>query len=175
MLTASLFPSSLAAGGYMGCTAAVMAVAIATTTLTPHYRLFPDLMGGIPLWVLTALYVLMTLATKPLVQPISHLPLIAGGLTGLLFMTLIRKGIDTSEWMNRCVDWVNNLFNPGSPQKRHIPLREQLFYKATRRPFKKTPHLTESRVDEILDKISEKGLGSLTEEEREILNRASKS
>ena len=175
ILTAQFFPSILATGDYMGCSAAVMAIAIATTTLTPHYRLLPDLMGGIPLWVLTSFYVLMTLATKPLGQPISYLPLVAGGLIGFLFMTLIRKGIDVSEWMNRCVDWVNNLFNPSISKKRRIPLREQLFYQATRRPFKKTPHLTQTRVDEILDKISEKGLGALTEEEREILNRASKS
>jgi membrane associated rhomboid family serine protease len=175
ILMAHFFPSSLATAGYMGSSAAVMAIAIATTLLTPNYRLMPNLMGGIPLWILTGLYVLMSIATKPLYQPISYLPLLAGGLTGFIFMSLIRKGIDTSEWMNNVVDWVNNLFNPAGTKQTRIPLREQLFYKATRRPFKKTPHLTPNRVDEILDKISAKGLGSLTVEEREILNRASKS
>ena len=175
ILTAHFFPSSLATAGYMGSSAAVMAIAIATTVLTPNYRLMPDLMGGIPLWILTGFYVLVSIATKPLYQPTSYLPLLAGGFTGFIFMTLIRRGIDTSEWMNNVVDWVNNLFNPASIKQTRIPLREQLFYKATRRPYKKTPHLTESRVDEILVKISAKGLGSLTEEERAILNRASKS
>lgn len=175
MLTANFFPASTEIAGYMGCTAAVMAVAIATTVLTPHYRLMPDLWGGIPLWVLTVFYVLISLATKPLQQPITYTPLLAGALTGFLFMRLIERGYDSSEWMSQLMEWMGNLFNPNRPRNTRIPLKEQLFYRATRRPFKKTPHVTESRVDQILDKISEKGLGSLTEEERAFLDRASKS
>ena len=44
-----------------GCS--VMAVAVATTTMTPNYRIFPLLNGGIPLWVLTLIFIIIDLTT----------------------------------------------------------------------------------------------------------------
>ena len=43
----------------MGGNASIMAVAVATTTLSPDYRLFRMLNGGIPLWILTLLYIVI--------------------------------------------------------------------------------------------------------------------
>jgi hypothetical protein len=40
-------------------------------------------------------------------------------------------------------------------------------------PFKKANIITQQRIDEILDKISQKGYHSLTEDEKEMLKRAS--
>lgn len=172
-VVASLFfPSVGSTSSDMGSSAAVMAIAVATTLLTPEYRIMPSLLGGFPLWALSSLYILITLTTRPLDQPLSYLPLLAGGLTGFIFMRLIGRGIDTSAWMSSLFDWAGQLFNPNSPKKIRLPLKEQLFYKATRRLFKRTPHLSEDRIDIILDKINAKGMGSLNEEELEILNRA---
>ena len=41
-----------------------------------------------------------------------------------------------------------------------------------RKPFEKTSNVTQQRVDEILDKISQKGFHFLTEEEKNILKKA---
>ena len=75
--------------------------------------------------------------------------------------------------MNNFYDWTANLFNPAKPKKGKS-VKSQLFYKATVQPFKKTPTITQQRIDEILDKIGQKGYHSLSEEEKEILKRASK-
>ena len=49
-----------------------------------------------------------------------------------------------------------------------------MFYNTgTRNPYHKTSNVTEQRVDEILDKISQKGYNALTKEEKDILKRAS--
>ena len=48
---------------FEGASASVMAVAIATTTLAPDYRIFRMLNGGIPLWVLTILFVIIDFAS----------------------------------------------------------------------------------------------------------------
>ena len=40
-------------------------------------------------------------------------------------------------------------------------------------PYKKANTLTQQRVDEILDKISQRGYGSLTDDEKDMLRRAS--
>ncbi|HZI00568.1 MAG TPA: DUF6576 domain-containing protein, partial [Flavisolibacter sp.] len=75
-------------------------------------------------------------------------------------------------WINNFFDWVNNLFNPDKPKKGKV-VKSQLFYKATVKPFTKTPLVTQQRIDELLDKINQKGYQSLSEEEKEFLKRAS--
>jgi len=175
LLASSLLPDATSAGLFYGAAPSVMAVAIATTMLSPYYRLFPQLMGGFPLWVLTVVYVLVSVATKPLQQPLSYLPLLAGGAMGFVFMQLIRMGYDLSDWMNRIFDWANDLFNPEKPKQKKTGIKDIHFYKATRKPFDKKPRLTQERIDALLEKIHQKGMDSLTQEEKEFLERASQS
>lgn len=54
------------------------------------------------------------------------------------------------------------------------PGRQSASYNRPSRPSDRTPYPTESEVNEVMDKISRSGLSSLTEEEREILKRASR-
>ncbi len=163
---------SLPVAEALGASAGVMAIAVAVATISPTYRIFPMLFGGIPIWVLTAIYLIIDLASIPLSNPGGHIAHLAGAATGFLFIYSFRKGYDWSEWMNNFFDWVNNLFNPEKPAKGKN-IKQELFYKSDKAPFKKKPNITEQRVNEILDKISQKGYTSLTEEEKDILKRAS--
>ncbi len=157
----------------LGGGAAVMAVAVATTSLAPDYRLFPMINGGIPLWVLTVIYVAIdfaTLAGSSGGYAIAHL---AGGAIGFIFVRQLRRGNDWSDWMNNLVNWIDDLFNPERKQQQKS-IKEKLFYTSTTEPFQKTPNLTQQRLDEILDKIHDQGYHMLTNEEKEFLKRASK-
>lgn len=156
----------------LGASAGIMAIAVAVTTIAPGYRIFPMLFGGIPIWVLTTIYLIIDLAGIPKSNPGGHIAHLAGALTGFLFIYSFRKGYDWSEWMNNFFDWFSNLFNPDKPRKGKN-IKQELFYKSERQPYKKTPNITEQRVNEILDKISQKGYNSLSEEEKDILKRAS--
>lgn len=155
----------------MGASAGVMSVAVATTMLSPGYRLFPMIRGGMPLWVLTAFYVLFKIFT--ITDTANLMVHIAGALAGFLFIFFIQKGYDGDAWMNNFFDWVGNLFNPNKPKKGKS-IKQTLFYKSSSAPYKKTINITQQRIDEILDKINQKGYDSLTEEEKEFLKRASK-
>jgi membrane associated rhomboid family serine protease len=157
----------------IGASAGVMAIAIATTALAPKYRIFPMINGGIPLWIITLIFVIIDLATIPYNNPGGHIAHLAGAGMGFLFVVMLRKGYDWSTWISNFFDWVNNLFNPDKPKKGQS-VKTQLFYKSSVKPFNKTAHLTQQKVDEILDKISQRGYGSLTDEEKEVLKRASK-
>jgi len=157
----------------LGASAGVMAVAIATTVLAPGYRIFPMINGGIPLWVVTMIFVIIDLATIPYNNPGGHIAHLAGAGMGFLFVVMLRNGKDGSIWINNFFDWVNNLFNPEKPKK-NKPVKKQLFYKSTVSPYKKTTIITQQRIDEILDKIGQKGYESLTPDEKEILKQASK-
>jgi membrane associated rhomboid family serine protease len=157
----------------MGASAGVMALAIATTMLSPGYRIFPLIGGGIPLWCLTAFYIISDLATISFSDTGYLVAHIAGAITGFLFVIFLRKGFDPGAWMNIFFDWVNNLFNPDKPKKGK-DIKEELFYKSSGTPYTKTPNLTQQRVDEILDKINQQGYNFLTDEEKDLLKRAGK-
>jgi membrane associated rhomboid family serine protease len=156
-----------------GAPCGVMAVAVVTTFISPGYRLFPMIGGGIPLWAITALYLLTSFATISISDTGTMITLAAAGFTGMLFYFSLRRGYDWSEWMNLFFEWVNNLFNPDKPKKGK-QLKTELFYRTSSAPYHKTPKLTQEKVDAVLDKISQQGYESLTDEEKEILNRASK-
>lgn len=156
-----------------GASAGVMAVAVVTTLLSPTYRLFPLIGGGLPLWILTALYVVSDLAIVSISDTAILINHLAGAITGFLFIFFMRKGYDWSEWMSNFFDWITNLFNPDKPKK-GTNIKEELFYKATAAPYTKTPNVTQQRIDDILDKINQQGYSHLTEEEKELLKRASK-
>lgn len=157
---------------YFGANAGIAAIAVATTMVSSGYRIFPMLNGGLPLWILTLVYLLVSVATVPVFSIEYFVPLIAGAAMGWLFMMMVRMGYDWSDWMNNFYDWLNNLFNPDKPKK-GIDIKEELFYKSTSKPYTRTPNLTQQRIDEILDKISQKGYGFLTDEEKSLLKRAS--
>jgi membrane associated rhomboid family serine protease len=157
----------------LGANAGVMAVAVAATMIAPNYRFFRNIRGGIPVWVLTIVYIVIDLAgvaAQPAAQPIAH---IGGAVAGFLFVMLLKNGMDGSTWMNNLYSWFINLFNPNK-HKVHNSVKEKVFYNTgNRSPYKKTSNVTEQRVDEILDKINQKGYNYLTKEEKDILKRAS--
>jgi membrane associated rhomboid family serine protease len=159
---------------FMGGGAAIMAVAVATTTLAPDYRIFPLINGGIPLWVLTVIFVAIDFATIASSNGAYALAHLAGGAVGFIFIKQLRKGNDWSAWMNNLVDWVNDLFNPEKKYKQTNGEKEILFYKSDGKPFIKRSNVTQQKLDAILDKINHQGYHMLTDEEKEFLKRASK-
>ncbi|MBA3674635.1 MAG: rhomboid family intramembrane serine protease, partial [Chitinophagaceae bacterium] len=99
---------------------------------------------------------------------------LAGAFIGFMFVFSLRRGSDWSIWMNDLYDWLINIFNPDKKvlqKKRRI--KEKVFYKTgNQKPFIKRSNITQQRIDEILDKINQKGYHLLTEEEKSILKRA---
>ena len=180
LATANLVPAfrELAAGQLALQTAgtAVMAVAVAATTYAPTYRIFPMLNGGIPLWVITLVFVLLNyaqLASDGAPSAAAHL---GAGVMGFIFIKQYMKGRDWSLWMHQAFDFVLHAFDPERRKPKKViqpePASLRLHYKAEKKPSHSKPHITEARINELLDKISEKGIQSLTDDEREYLQRA---
>jgi hypothetical protein len=90
---------------------------------------------------------------------------------GFIFTRELNKGRDWGVWMASFHYWFVNLFNPDKPAKGKT-VKEQLFYKAKLAPFNKKTNVTQQRVDEILEKIHNKGFDSLTDDEKDILKKA---
>lgn len=157
----------------LGAGSAVMAIAVATTTLAPDYRIFPLINGGIPLWVITLIFVAIDFATLAGSNAGIGAGHLAASVVGYLFIRQLRRGKDWGAWMNQFANWLDDLFNP---EKKHRQKNssERHFYKAEAKPFDRKPNLTQQRLDEILDKINQQGYQFLTDEEKEFLKKASK-
>lgn len=156
----------------LGGGAAVTAIAVATTTVAPKYRLFPMLYGGIPIWVFTIIFLAFDfafIASETGSTAVAHL---AGGLMGFIFIWQMNRGNDMGAWMLSFYNWCNDLFNPEKKYRKN-PERVQRFYKTSRKPFEKTPRVTQQKLDEILDKINQQGYESLSAEEKDFLKKAS--
>lgn len=157
---------------FTGASAAVMAVVISTTLLSPAYKLFPMIGGGIPLWGLTTLYLISDLATVSISDTGNLVVQLTGAVIGFLFVLFLRMGYDWSTWMSNLFDWINNLFKPDKPGKGYN-INDELLNDTSSATYKKMYHITQQRVDEILDKINQHGYNFLTAEEKELLKRAS--
>ena len=175
LLSYAIFPQlqgAAPAARLIGSNAAIMALAIAITTVAPDYRIFPMINGGIPLWILTLLYLLVDFFSIPHGDAAVYIANLAGAATGFLFIYQLRRGHDGSVWMNQVFDWFDNLFDPDKKRKIRSP-KDEFYYKVSgTQPFKKIPNVTQQRIDEILDKINQQGYRFLTDEEKEILKRA---
>jgi len=161
---------------YSGPGASIMAIALGVTTLAPGYRLFPMINGGIPLWVVTLLYVLIDFAGLATTAFPYHLAHLVGAFVGFAYIKGIQKGLEPGAWMHRLYYYLIRLFNFKRKQERHPPVRERVFYQSgSTAPYKKITERTEKRIDELLDKINRTGYDSLSKEEKEFLNRAGES
>lgn len=168
-------PFSLNVNSYFlyGSQTGSAALALAVTTFSPNYRIFRNIGNGIPVWILTGLFLLINFINAFSLTSAGSFGILGGALAGFLFVVLLRKGKDTSEWMHSVYEWSTNLFTPGK-QKQKNKIKERVFYNTgKRRPFNKTSNVTQQRIDEILDKINQQGYHFLTEDEKNILKRAS--
>ncbi len=157
----------------IGAGSSLMAIAVATTTLAPDYRIFPLINGGIPLWVLALLFVAIDfalIASAGAGVAVAHL---SGAALGFVYVRQLRNGNDWGAWMISFHQWLDDLFNP---EKKNVLKKEKdrLFYKSNSKPYQKTPNITQQKLDDILDKINQQGYHLLTDEEKEFLKRASK-
>ncbi|MFY0253138.1 rhomboid family intramembrane serine protease [Chitinophaga sp. 30R24] len=162
---------------FLGAAGSVMAIAIGATTVAPRYRIFPLLGGGIPLWMITLLFVGLSTGTLMTSSTYGHtyLPLLAGGaFAGWLYMYQWKKGHDWGAGFNRVLFKLTHVFHPTSQQVNPDDFRKKTATDLEQPPFRRIGKVPEQRLNEILDKINENGLSSLSPDERETLLRASK-
>lgn len=158
----------------VGASAAIMAILVATTTYYPLMDLRLLIIGNVKLWHVTAVIVvidLMQLRSENMGGHISHL---AGAMFGFIFIKLLQNGTDLSAAVSRFIDFFTKLFqkNTASPFKK--------VHKNYSRPVVKsvskivTKDKSQQQIDEILDKISQSGYDSLSNEEKEFLFKVGK-
>lgn len=167
------YKSTSGSAFFYGSTTSLIAIVSGATYFAPNYKLFPMIRGGISLWIISLFFGIvdiMFLLSKPDMF-FAHLGSV---FMGLLFVYELKNGNDWGEWMNDAYFRITNLFTPAKKKTVNKRIREEVFYNTGgNKPFSRKSNLTQQRVDEILDKINMKGYEKLTEEEKDILKRAS--
>lgn len=98
----------------MGAGVSVTALVIASMALIPNHKLLSNIAGGIPLWLLGILYLLLQgylLLDEPVAVDIATL---LGGLTGGIYIMLLKRGKDLGKWMHQLLHLLNNCLAPKS-------------------------------------------------------------
>ncbi|MCX6292351.1 MAG: rhomboid family intramembrane serine protease [Bacteroidetes bacterium] len=165
-----LFSNAVDGAFALGASASVLAITVAAATLLPEYPVQLILIGRVPLRMIALFTILLDLLSISGNNAGGHIAHLGGALFGFVYIKQLKKGIDLAAWFNRIMDKISSLSRPSS---RH---RMKVKYKRTvdDDTFLHNKKARQERTDEILDKISKSGYGSLTKEERDFLFRSSK-
>ncbi len=162
-----------------GASAAVMGIVVASGVLAPDYIIRLLFIGDVKLKFVVMVLVLIDLFAIPDHNAGGHIAHLGGAVFGAFFIIQLRNGNDLSEPVNKLLANIVNFFKPtpvGAKTR-----KQTVVYKNIRVNKRKDdsvsgedPASYQERLDAILDKIKETGYKSLTAEEKEFLQRASK-
>jgi membrane associated rhomboid family serine protease len=151
----------------LGSATAILSLAGTLTALAPQYRLLPHIgQAGIPLWVLIVLYLIIDLLSTAFTNPVAIPAHIAGYAAGYGYGYLANRGTDLGNWMYTLYDLLLG--------KDFVPKtnKDQQYYQQKTVPYTKELKVNEQNINSILDKINATGMDSLTNQEKEVLQKA---
>jgi membrane associated rhomboid family serine protease len=175
MVFIDILPGDLLGTNLLGASAGVFAVLIGTAIISPEGRIML-LIPPIPMKMRTFALVMLGLEVILLLTNSSNAGGSAGHLGGALMGFLFFKIPGLGNLLHKLepgVSVVSPKRRPGRPGAGKKSFRVRHNYEPKLRPRSKVNEHS-SEIDRILDKINEEGLHSLTDEERQILQKAAK-
>jgi len=157
----------------MGCYAGISAIAITLLVIAPQQRFYFSENFSIPFYAILIVYFLLTaISYYQTSKGILALSL-GGSIMGCCFAFLLKNGYNPATWVYTFIDSVQKKIIPREDEakrKRELAKRKELLQNY----YAPTDDISQERIDELLDKINEKGYYSLTREEKEALKKAGK-
>jgi membrane associated rhomboid family serine protease len=96
----------------MGASMSVSAIAIATTLIAPRFKLIANIGNGIPLWILSLIYFALQIATLTKYQFANSIVAIISVSMAVVYVLLLKKGVDLGKWMHNLLHWLNKSAAP---------------------------------------------------------------
>ena len=146
-------------GVLLGASAGISALLVGLATLTPNYEINLRFIGYVKIWILTAIYITLTVVLIPNGNAGGQISHIGGAITGFIL---------TKYFAN------NSFIKKNYKSKSNL----KTVYKAKEKSddFGMSAHqkkiIKQRKIDSILDKISKSGYESLNKEERDFLTNA---
>ncbi len=144
----------------LGASAAIMAITFGSAAFAPNHKIWLMFIGDVRLKYLALAYLVIDLIQIPFGNAGGHIAHLGGAFIGALWGYTYRKnGKDILGWLQVLLDKIRKL----SFKRQHL----KVAYKNPQMQPKKKQNSKE--LDELLDKISQQGLDSLTEAEKQRL------
>ncbi|MEK0422852.1 MAG: hypothetical protein RLZ95_762 [Bacteroidota bacterium] len=96
----------------VGAAVSVTALVVATMVLTPQYKLLSSLLGGLPIWILGIIYLVLQGYSLVNTSLSVILSIAIGGVTGGVYVMLLKRGKDLGKWMHQLLHLLNNSLSP---------------------------------------------------------------
>ncbi|MES2704067.1 MAG: rhomboid family intramembrane serine protease [Bacteroidota bacterium] len=155
----------------LGPRAGLMAMATAAVTLTPKYRFYLTETFSIPIMVVAGIFTVLMIFSTGFYIPIMLL-LAGGGFAGYAYIKLLQAGYRPGGWIYNLGGKMESLVTPNEQVIRQKKGSRRI--EVINKVYSPKTGISQKKIDDILDKINQKGYNSLSAEEKDILVRAGK-
>lgn len=153
----------------MGPRAGLMGICCAAITVTPGYRFYLTETFSIPIMVVAGIFGVLMIVGSGFYLPVI-LMLAGGGLVGFGYIRLLRAGYRPGQWMYSLGNKLESLATPGDSARRKTAAIRNTAYTSGTGPIADAS----KKIDDLLDKINQRGYKSLSKEERDFLSSVGK-
>jgi membrane associated rhomboid family serine protease len=168
----NIFPglkAEMSAPMAIGASASIMAIVISIAVLVPDYKIYVIFIGPVKIIYVALVAFILSSLVDISVNTGGKIAHIGGALFGYYFTLKYKNGKDITMGFSRFLDKMVYTFKPGRRKMTVTHKKPKTDLEYNKRKIEQ-----QKEVDEILDKISQKGYDSLTAEEKEILFRMGK-
>ena len=152
----------------LGASASVLAIIVAVATHTPNYTVQFPFIGLVKIKHIAIFTVVLDLISIPKGNAGGHITHIGGAIFGYIYIRQIKNGNNFSIKMHKLKKVILNVFSKKNNKKKlHKRAKSDHEFNSERANNQKD-------VDKILEKIANSGYESLTNQEKDMLFRASK-
>lgn len=150
----------------------VTAFAVAAFALVPGYRFFLTEHFSVPIWLVLVIFLMLNILTVGDQYPMLVL-LGFSVLCGAGYIGLLKSGFKPGAFLYRSGNKIQSYVTPAEELAGVKSAKRNQTLKISKHQI--VEHPSQEYIDSLLDKISQKGYKSLTDEEKETLLNASKS
>jgi len=173
-----MFEGIVSEATIVGASAGVTATVIAAAVFMPNYTMYLMLIGPVKIKYIALVSVfLILMGTRGNTNVGGEFAHLGGAILGWFYITQLKKGNDIGGWVLKSIGFFKALFSP-QPKIRVTHRSEKKTQTRRSTQSRKTANTSgatsQEEIDEILDKISQKGYESLSKEEKQKLFNASK-
>ncbi len=163
-----VFSENLANSRLLGASASVIAIVMALAMHAPNHSIHLMFLGPVKMKYIALISVLLYVIGISSTNAGGNLAHLGGAFYGVVYVLQLRKGIDSGKGVNWLLNSLKKLFTPQPKVK--VSYRKPV----NDIEYNKIKNQDQVRMNEILEKISKSGYGSLSKEEKEILFRMGK-
>ena len=163
-----VFSESIANSKLLGASASVIAIVTALAIHAPNHNIHLMFIGPVKMKYIALISVLLYVIGISSTNAGGNLAHLGGAFFGVIYVLQLRRGIDPGKGVNWLMNGIKKLFTPKPKVK--VSYRKPV----DDIDYNRMKNQDQARMNEILEKISKSGYGSLSKEEKEILFRMGK-